>query len=313
MNKKVTLDFLANELNISKTTVSKAVNNCPGIKSETKSLVLNAAKHYGYSFMKPAQKVAVVLPSVPDYFWGKALKYIDAYNKEMKIDCKYYIYNNLSDGETVAQYIDSVIDEKASVLIIAAPDFPETRKQLEKISGKMLVILLEEFLEIKNAFYVGQDSFTESFKLCERYLTANQNAKSFSIIKSTGFENENIRIEGFTKCLKEHNISYSFIESDPSFKAQAAFIAGRLSEAKALPDCVFCPSGNTENTCLAIKKLKAFKKIDCIGFDINPKKAEFISEFIVMQNIKKLSKTATELAKDFLDKSKFPQNKYNYI
>ncbi len=47
--KKVTIKSIADALNISFSTVSKALNNNPVIKTETRQLVLNKAQEMGYT------------------------------------------------------------------------------------------------------------------------------------------------------------------------------------------------------------------------------------------------------------------------
>lgn len=50
---KITQDYIAKELNISRKTVSKVFNNVPGIKDDTRKMVLEKAKELGYSHINP--------------------------------------------------------------------------------------------------------------------------------------------------------------------------------------------------------------------------------------------------------------------
>ena len=72
----ITAKELAKKLNLSQTAVSMALNNKPGVSTETRRLVVEAAEKYGYDFSKLSLKknkagsiyaVAIVpiMPSCP--------------------------------------------------------------------------------------------------------------------------------------------------------------------------------------------------------------------------------------------------------
>jgi DNA-binding LacI/PurR family transcriptional regulator len=52
MSKKITMEYLAKKLGISKNTISLALRNMPGISEETRKAVLEEAKKYGYQYKK---------------------------------------------------------------------------------------------------------------------------------------------------------------------------------------------------------------------------------------------------------------------
>ena len=52
----ITAKELARKLNLSQTAVSMALNNKPGVSTETRRLVVDAAEKYGYDFTKLSLK-----------------------------------------------------------------------------------------------------------------------------------------------------------------------------------------------------------------------------------------------------------------
>jgi len=56
MAKKVTTEFIAQKLGITKNTVSLALRNMPGVSEKTRNEILQMAEKYGYEYKKPANK-----------------------------------------------------------------------------------------------------------------------------------------------------------------------------------------------------------------------------------------------------------------
>ena len=53
MAKKVTMEFIAQKLGITKNTVSLALRNMPGVSQKTRNEILQMAEKYGYKYKKP--------------------------------------------------------------------------------------------------------------------------------------------------------------------------------------------------------------------------------------------------------------------
>ncbi len=318
MDKKITIEHIANKLNMSKTTVSKAINNCPGVNSETKKIVMEAANDYGYVSSRPPQKTAVILPAVPNYFWGDMRKKIAAYGKTAEIEYKFYVYPNLHDKNDALRCVEQAVGEGTSVLIVAVPDTDGIRALLEGVASRVLVILIEEFLDIKNTFYIGANSFEQGYQISKRYIENYPNASHFAVLRSTDFHTEKMRVGGFLRALEEHGGELVLsVRSEFGSKIQSANIARALSHAKEIPDCIFCPSGNLVMAALAVKKLKSDKSIHCIGFDINTESGtdgyKNILTNILIQDTDTQAKTAVECATEFLRHGCFPKRKIMYV
>ena len=58
----ITAKELARKLNLSQTAVSMALNNKPGVSTETRRLVVEAAEKYGYDFTKLSLKINACPP-----------------------------------------------------------------------------------------------------------------------------------------------------------------------------------------------------------------------------------------------------------
>ncbi len=314
---KITMADLANKLNVSKTTVSKALNNCPGISPKTKHMIIEAASGCGYISKQTKRaecRVSVVLPSSPDYFWGSLRKKIDSCSKETNIKWSNYVYPDLFDGFGALHCINQALSEDISVLILAVPDLPEIRKKLEEVANDILIILVEEFIDIKNVFYVGENSFSQGYFIGERYIKAYPDSTRFALLHSTDFYTEKKRIEGFMAALNDYNKEMILdIIGNSETKSKSAHIARQLADLKVLPDCIFCPSGDILYAAGSVKKLN--NNIHCIGFDLHTKtdsNIKYITD-LFLQDIDSYAQKAWEYTEKFLNYSTFPECKKTYI
>lgn len=316
--KKVTLDDISRELNVSKTTVSKAINDCPGIHACTKTKIMETVSRYGYSVSRPAGKIAVVLPASPSYFWGNLRKEISARAKKANISCTYYVYQNLYDGSGALGCVNQALLSGASVIISALPDTEEIVSTLESTANEKLIILLEQYLDIKNAFFIGENSYQKGYELGKEYIKTHPDYKSVSIIRTTNYKTENLRVDGFLKAINETGEKKVFdITVSTQSKNRASLIARELDRLNECVQCIFCPSGNSAEAVLAVKKLKAEQRIYCIGFDTNDKMLSNIQTekltVLAKQNITEFAKSSFEYAEKFVKDATFPNTKCKYI
>ncbi len=318
MSDKITMDYLAKQLNISKTTVSKALNSCPGISASTRDMVVKTAELHGYKPSRQKSSVAVILPSVPSYFWGIMRKKLSGHIKASKVQCNFYVYPNLRDCEGALHCIEQALSKDVSVIILACPNHAQIKQRLESVSNKCLIILIEEFCDINNTFFVGENSLEQGYNLGSQYAKNYPSSGNFAILHATDFHTEKMRIDGFSNFLTKHqkNISCHLYVSSKS-KLQASSIARQLADLPQLPDCIFCPSGNVLCACNAVKKLKTKKQIHCIGFDLytnaDNSQNKHIITHVLLQDIETQSQKAWEYAERFLNYSMFPDCKKIYV
>jgi LacI family transcriptional regulator len=87
---KVTIYDIARELNLSPSTISRAIAGSDLISDEVKEKVLAKAMEMGYSSrnfrVNKGDTIAIVVPEVNNYFYHKVLKSI-----QQKIDNRYLV------------------------------------------------------------------------------------------------------------------------------------------------------------------------------------------------------------------------------
>ncbi len=106
---------MANELNLHYSTVSRALNNCHGIKKSTKVKVLEAAREYGYQVNLNAvhlrvasnNTIALIIPNIRHTFFTNIVSYISklAYNKGYVVSIFESNENYMQEQEVINRII----------------------------------------------------------------------------------------------------------------------------------------------------------------------------------------------------------------
>lgn len=302
---RVTMEKLSDDLCVSKTTVSKALNHCAGIRYETKKKILKAAQECGYDIKKTSAQIGIVLPGIPGYFWKTAAKELEKAGQDLTRKCNTFIYSDLRQETDAEICIDRAAESGISVMIAAVPDTQRIRSKLQKLAKHILILLFEEYLEVQNTFFVGEDDYRSGYELGRRYLETYPETKRILIVKQHQGQGAVKRIDGFTAALAEFGLQpCATVELFGKDHALAAVIARELAQVKSEFECVFCQSGTVPYVCQAIGKLKLKRQIHCIGFE-NPNTNRLYFEtgmlkMVMEQNLKMQAETAMQIANQYI-------------
>lgn len=208
MNDTTNYTALAEELGVSKSTVSKVLRHCGGVDTDTRNRILRAA---GEMDPAPAQEdpgaipvrggtgaadVYVILPDTPSFFWQTLLHAVSDEAGARRLSTKCNVYTRLTDSETVMAYLDEAERLGARVIILAAAMNDALRARLSALALGRLVILLCEKDEIVNTFYVGAEAYADGAAMGRRWLDVCAGSR---LIVMTPENNPNVRarVEGF--------------------------------------------------------------------------------------------------------------------
>jgi len=210
--KMITLKDLAEKLNVSISTVSKALHDNPEISIETIKRVKEVAQLYNYQPNKIAQSlkantsktIGVILPSLLNRFFAKALNGIEKEAREKgyhiitctsneQLDKEKECLQLLSNG-SVDGFIVAVSEETQKVADYS--HFKAT--QLSKIP----IVMFDRVIEGFNCDKVIIDDFEESKNLSLKLL--NHGKKNIAFISSINDLNVgSLRLEGYTSVVQE--------------------------------------------------------------------------------------------------------------
>lgn len=212
-NKPVTIKSIAKELNVSFSTVSKALNNNPAIKEETRLLVLNKANEMGYTPNSLAKGLR-----------GESTKTIAIIFNDIENPVLTYIFRDIAI--TMAKYgyttmiFDSQFSEKIERANIQAvlsrlPDFiiieptsmnPANLQLLSGMSNKLIVH--GAHYENMLSHHVHVD-YAQGGYLAASHLLSHGHKDCLVITETLNFPTSKNYVSGIKKAFLEYGIPFS--------------------------------------------------------------------------------------------------------
>ncbi|SOD17998.1 LacI family DNA-binding transcriptional regulator [Pedobacter xixiisoli] len=276
MNKKTTIYDIAKELNVTVSTVSRALSGFPAISDATRQAVFEAAKRLNYSPNKLASAlksgrtyiIGVIVPSVQAHFFASIIHSIEEGLKDSGYRIILYQSNEsvASEINGVKTLLEAQVDGIMASLSLETEDvthFEEVIKQnkplilFDRVHEKLKVptVTLDDF---KAGYMATQHLIEQGYKNIA-YVTTSHQIRIF-----------NDRLKGYKAALADYNLPLNednIIFGGLSIK-DGRFGAGKLIRSKNKPDAIIAADDFTALG--VIKKLKEINEtppqIGVIGF-----------------------------------------------
>lgn len=280
MNKPATIKDIAKQLNISVSTVSRAMRNAPDVNNDTKKAVMALAEELNYQpnklalslRQKQTHTIGVIVPNL-DYVLSMMVRGID----EVALEAGYTVMvcqSNESFGREIVntrRLLDSLVDG----FIISVSSETKSFEHFKKIQERNIpMVVFDRVTPHLTAPTVHLDNEEGGFMATEHLL--EQGYKRIAILagpKNLGISNS--RMDGYMNALKKYKI-----KPDPSliihcdFNQDYAFFATEeLLAMKKKPDAIFTISDRMGiGASLAIKKkgLSMPEDIALVSFNNEP-------------------------------------------
>lgn len=280
MIKPPTIKDIARQLNVSISTVSRAIRNASDVNPETKRAVLALVEELNYQpnqlalslRNKQTHTIGVIVPNL-DYVLSMMVRGID----EVALEAGYTVMicqSNESFGREILntrRLLDSLVDG----FIISVSSETKTFDHFKKIQEKNIpMVVFDRVTPALVAPSVRLDNEMGGFIATEHLL--EQGYKRIAILagpKNLGISNS--RMDGYLSALKKHKIKKDddlIVHCD--FNQDYAFFATQeLLAIKKRPDAIFTISDRMAiGAMLAIKKkgLRMPEDIGLVGFNNEP-------------------------------------------
>lgn len=214
MIKRTKLKDIADALNISVTTVSRAINSKSDISAQTKKAVLDKAEELNYrpnalaiSLRKSEFNViGVVLPSIDHYFFGTLLKGV--MNKAHQSNYLVMIGESMNDPEKENEILNQFINHCVTGVLISPSNKSEELDNFNHLRNKRIpLVIMDRPFKNELDSVVKYDDLKGSQLAVEHLI--NQGYKRIAFLRgSEGCIISEIRFEGYKKTLKEHGIPF---------------------------------------------------------------------------------------------------------
>ncbi|MFT4024597.1 MAG: LacI family DNA-binding transcriptional regulator [Flavihumibacter sp.] len=311
---KVTIADIARVLNITPATVSRALNNHPGIKSETKKRVRETAVRLNYQPNKIASSLrlgrsnilGVIIPSAEISFFGSVVHGIEKVANENNYNVVIYQTNEQSDYEKkgVQTFMQSRVD---AVLASISKETTNLDHFAEIKKRGVPLILFDRASDELGVSSVVVNDYAGAFEATRHLI--QQGCRHIAHIGGqqhvTIF---NQRLKGYVDALRAHQIP---VNNDLVLHGKVSIESGRacmnaLLEKKQRPDGVFAVEDFTALGAMQALKAATVKmpeEVALIGF-ANEAFGEFITPSLstVNQQTVKMGEEAAKLYFDSLRK-----------
>lgn len=279
---KITIHDIASKLNVTASTVSRALNNHPRISEETKKAVLKVARQLKYQPNHIAaalrngksHTIGVMVPTADRSFFASVVRGIEEVAN--KINYNVVICQSYDSYEKEVQNIDSLFSARVDGIIASigknTEDFAHFRRATEKGVPLILFDRTTEELEVNQ---VVIDDYLGAYKVVEHLLQqgCKHIAHFTSLKKKVSIYKE--RLRGYMDALKDHHLSF---DQDLVIESHLDLEGGRSSmeqllQLKQMPDAVFSASDYGAMGAMQIlkeRKIKIPDEVALVGFSNEP-------------------------------------------
>lgn len=275
----VTIKDIARTLNLSTSTVSRALRGSYEISPETKKLVLEYAEKINYRpnpialslKERRSRAIGVVMTEIANNFFSQAINGIEsiAYNRGYHVIITQA--HESRDREIVN--VQHLASRSVDGLVVSVSSESEDISHLKELHEKGLpIVFFDRITDEIETHKVTANNYLGAFHATE-HLIFEGYKRIAHITSSSHLSITKERLRGYREALEKHNIPYS--ENLVKYCNHGGMIAEEVERAvkdvfsvKPKPDAVFTASDRITTVCLRVLKEAKQKKFDVgiIGF-----------------------------------------------
>ncbi len=279
----VTIRQIAVVAGVSRGTVDRVLHNRPGVKPEIAEHVRKISQDLGYepnragkilAARKQPLKIGCFLPSIGNPFFSDVTEGFHRAEAEFS-DFGITIELREVKGYDVRVHIKAIKELVAAgcqALCVSTIDTPEMREYLDDLiqSGIPVVAVNTDLSKTKRLCYVGCD-YVEAGRTAAGLLSlmTTEQLNLLIITGSLKMKGHNERIRGFSRTLREKQVSYKLVEVFESLDDDDHAYQKTLDALRAHPEinCVYIVAAGVAGICRAIQELGLEKKLHVLSYD----------------------------------------------
>lgn len=284
---RVTITDIARELNVAPSTVSRALNDHPALKRETKEAVKALAIKLDYQrnllalnlLQKKSNTIGVIVPEITSHFFSAIITGIQDVVGSSDYNIMICLSNESYDEEM------TIVDKLSKIQVdgvLVSPssetkDFDHFRR-LQK-SGIPVVVFDRDCPGLESD-KVLVDDYSGAFQAVE-YLIKSGCKKIAHLGGPLNLSTTKHRLQGYLDALEQSNIPVQkeYIVHVPGFSHKDGLKpAKKLLKLKNPPDAIFAMNDNIAISAMHMAKKLKFKipeHISVVGFDDRPNSSYF--------------------------------------
>lgn len=272
-----TIKQIAKLANVSIATVSRALSDDGKVKSETKKLVLDAARDLNYkpnilarNFVKGKSNiVGLILPDISDEFFSEIIRGVD---ETSYVHGYYTLVISSHKNRSLVESVHTLMGAGLVGGFIVLVPFMDRKIKEALMHERVPFVIISGSTEIDDYNSVSVDNYKAAYELTE-YLITKKGYKKFAHITGPLENNDALlRMEGFLDACLKHNINVlkSWIVKGNFTKESGIEATRKLLELKNKPEVIFAANDWTAVGCYEVifeKGLKIPRDLAVVGFD----------------------------------------------
>jgi LacI family transcriptional regulator len=302
----VTIKDIAKELNLSTSTVSRALRGSYEISAETKKLVTEYAEKINYRpnpialslKERRSRAIGVVVSEIANNYFSQAINGIEsiAYNRGYHV-----IFTQSHESfEREKVNVQHLVSRSVDGLLISLSSETTDVSFLKELHEKGFpIVFFDRITDEIETHKVRADNHLGALHATE-HLIFQGYKKIAHITNSSSLSITKERLQGYKDALEKHNISYNealvkYCNHGGMIEAEVQEALAALFKLKTKPDAIFTASDRITTVCLNVLK-KQKKEIGLIGFT-NTNLGELFATplTVIRQPAFEIGQNATEL------------------
>lgn len=274
LHKEVTIYDIAKKLNISASTVSRALKSSVGTSDKTRKKILETSKEMGYSanlvasnLRKQSSKtIGVIVPNLNSVFMAEAISGIE--DEISKAGYTLLISQSLENFQKESANAKAMLSNRVEGLLVSLASDTENIDHFKKlIDSGIPVIFFDRVIENDHFPVVTINNFRAGYQVTKHLI--DQGCKN--IVHVTGSQLQNVyaeRAAGYKQALADHHMPFDpklFFNCSLTLENGLKF-GKQLLEMKQLPDAVFSANDQFAVGCMQTVKKAGIAIPDDIAF-----------------------------------------------
>jgi len=278
--KQATIKNIASELKISPSTVSRALNDHPDIRIETKRLVNSTAKELGYRLniiarnlkSSTSNQIGVIVPEIRHDFFANALSGIEevAYQKGYTV----ILAQSNEDKDREEINLNSMYLHRVAGVIVSISQTTTNSIHFKKLIDKgVKMVFFDRVCNDLNVSTVHIDDLQSSYEVV-KYLVSKGYIKIIHFAGPQSLEICKNRRLGYEKALKDSNVQYQPIVLEGGMHEIDGYNHVNEMIALRIENCAIF-AVNDPVAVGAVKRMKELgikipEQVGIVGFSNNP-------------------------------------------
>ncbi len=269
--KKITISEIAKMANVSKSTVSRAINGSSRVSDETRKKVMSLMRAYDFVpdtrartlSSRKTNTIALVLPGVSGPYYGEIINGVE----EILMKNNYFIlFMGCEDDESRKRYLNAIEGKRVDGAIILDWQLSPTR--LKRVD--MPLVLIDSDLTSESISSISIDNASGSYDMANHLIKTHGYTDICFVTGPAESYDSNQRLSGFMRAVKESDLK---IGENRIINGDFTFESGRKVAEKILdnlPQVIF--ASNDEMALGVMEGLKENgvipgKDVFIVGFD----------------------------------------------